>query len=130
MKESLGEKIIKNEKEENINIKEKSIDVVEVLLQMKKEQEEIAKEDKIKTPWSHIGIEDLCEEALDAFSAFNSEDIEISQVKIEELKAKIDGIKNKKEKASNENFAKWLDDKIDAKTMKAKITEEAEMDNN
>lgn len=122
MKESLEKKLIKQKKEESTEI--------ETLLQMKKEQEKIAEEDKIKTPWSHIRIEDLSEEALSAYAAFASEDIETAQAKIDELKVKIDEIENKEKKTSNENFAKWLDDKIDVKRMKAQLKAEEEMDNN
>jgi len=100
------------------------------LIQVKTEQEKTAEEDKIKTPWSHIRIEDLSEEALSAYAAFVSEDFETAQAKIKELKIKLDDIKNKGEKASNEKFAKWIDDKIDEKRISAQLKAEREMDNN
>jgi len=122
MKESLEKKLIKQKKEENTEIK--------TLIQVKTEQEKTAEEDKIKTPWSHIRIEDLSEEALSAYAAFVSEDFETAQAKIKELKIKLDDIKNKGEKASNEKFAKWIDDKIDEKRISAQLKAEREMDNN
>ena len=122
MKESLEKKLIKQKKEENTEIK--------TLIQVKTEQEKTAEEDKIKTPWSHIRIEDLSEEALSAYAAFVSEDFETAQAKIKELKIKLDDIKNKGEKASNQKFAKWIDDKIDEKRISAQLKAEREMDNN
>lgn len=122
MKESLEKNLIKQKKEENT--------VIKTLLQMKKEQEKIAEEDKIKTPWLHIRIEDLSEEALSAYAAFVSEDFETARAKIKELKIKLDNIKNKDKKASDENFTRWIDDKIDEKRISVQLKAEREMDNN
>ena len=127
----MAEKNMRESLEKNlINQKQKENTVIRTLLQMKKEQEKIAEEDKIKTPWLHIRIEDLSEEALSAYAAFVSEDFETAQAKIKELKIKLDDMKKKDGKASNENFARWIDDKIDEKRISAQLKAEREMDNN
>lgn len=78
----------------------------------KKREEEIAKEDKTGTPWNTIDPGLITSENLEIFDLFTKGEFEQAQAKKSLAEMKLEEIKDKKARASNEALIRYLDDKI------------------
>jgi hypothetical protein len=109
--------------------KEKKKSPLEIMEEMKKREEEIAKEDKTGTPWNLIDPDLITHENLELFSHFNDGEMEIAQEEVKVAKIKLEKIKDEKARSSNEALLRLIDDKISAEIAKRELKEEQEKDN-
>ena len=112
---------------EKLNI-EKS--VVERLKEIKAKEESIKKEDPTYgTPWSIINPEKLIPEAQELFDLFDKDNTDTARAEILMIGERIEKIRDKEQKKINEEFIKWIDDKIEKKFLDKQLEEDKQKDN-
>lgn len=102
--------------------KEKS--AIERLQEIKQKEEQMKKEDPAYgSPWASIDPEKLIQEARDLFDIFDQGDLNVARTEIQVVREKIEKIKNKEARVSNEGFINWIDgeiaNKLSGTTLKA-----------
>lgn len=102
---------------------------LEIMTEIKKKEEEIAKEDKMGTPWNLINPDLITPENLEVFRHFIEGELEIAQESSRVEKAKLETIKDEKVRLSNETLLHVIDDKISAEIARKELEEEKEKDN-
>lgn len=123
MRKSIESRIEKSKKEE----KEKT--VIERLKEIKKKEEEIARQDKTGTPWHAINPEELIPEAQELFDFFEKGEYETAKGLLEAVREKTKEMEKSKVKDSNEGLANLLDDKIIEKITQKESEGDKEKDN-
>lgn len=115
---------------EKLNIgKEEEKAVMEKLKELKEKETERMEEDNTLGPWKNIEPEHLTPEAQELFDLFEKDQLEVVQEKFQDVSSKIEEIKDKKIKSSNENFLHWIDDKVNAEVSKRTLEEQREKEN-
>lgn len=118
----------------NIEKEERPItEELEDLKSIKAKEEKIRKEDPAySTPWHVIDPEKLDKTALEIYGHFRImelTELKIAQEKLIAFKEKIKEIKNSKQRENNENFIRWIDDKIGTALSNSEVRADIEKDN-
>ncbi|MDP2934569.1 MAG: hypothetical protein Q8N59_02285 [bacterium] len=92
--------------------KEEEKSPLEIMEEIKKKEEGVAKEDKTGTPWNLINPDLITPENRELFRHFNDGELEIAQGELRVAKAKLEKIKNEKAMLSNKTLLEMIDDKI------------------
>jgi len=122
---------MKEEMEElNIEGGEKEKSIIERLEEFKTKKVEAMKEDNVAGPWNLIDTGNLIEESKKLFDIFDGGNIKLAPEEFRVAKEKLEEIKDKKVKSSNEAFLNWIDGEIEAKLLQEQLKEQRERDNN
>lgn len=100
-------------------------------LEEHKEKEEKAMDDDRTyfSQWKHIVPKDLTEEAQKVYEAYINDKVNLASVEFKTAQEKLEEIKNKKVKDSNEKFLSWIDGEIDQMRSKKVSEEQRQKDN-
>jgi len=90
---------------------------------------EKSKDDPNPSPLRMIKVKELISEAEELFSLIEKKEFEAAHAKVDEVKEKIEKMKDSEKKNSNESFVRFFDDKI-AKALENKQTNEFNQQDN
>jgi len=85
--------------------------------------------DPTPSPLRMVDSEQLIPEAEELFRLFKAGELEAAQVKVQEIKEKIEKIKDSKKRNSNESFVQFFDHEIEKQLENKQTKEFNEQDN-